>query len=259
MAFIKEVLIERFDRSLREETNDHVVSEERIAFYLNGEKLLSVMSLAMDQDAHFAGFLLSEGVIDSVDKIRSIDIADDGLSVYLEAQIDEQNRKNLFAEKTLTSGCCVGVTGNVEGSVACSFLQSDYRVRIGDLLERVDKFALKTPLFEQTGALHRALIALESGEEFSAEDIGRHNAIDKAAGKARLSGFDLGRSLLISSGRLSMEMAMKCAMHRIPIVVSKAAVTLQGIRAAQTYGVTMAGFARNGKINLYTHSGRIAP
>ncbi|MDR2639413.1 MAG: formate dehydrogenase accessory sulfurtransferase FdhD [Helicobacteraceae bacterium] len=254
---MKEVLIESRDRFGARETIDYVIGEERIGFYLNGEKLLSVMSVPQDQDAHIVGFLLSEGVIKDISEIKSIAIAEDGLAVYLEANIDESARQNLFREKTLTSGCCVGVTGNVEDKIAREFLTSDYKIAIGVLLDCVEAFARKTALFDKTGCVHRAALILESGEIFDAEDIGRHNAIDKAIGRARLKGFDPSRSALLTTGRLSMEMAMKCVMHRVPIVVSKAAVTFQGIKAAQEYGVTMAGFARNGRIGVYTHSGRI--
>jgi FdhD protein len=257
LEFVKEVLIERFDRSGLERKSDMVVSEERVAFYLNGEKLLSVMCVPSDQDAHIVGFLLSEGVIENIRDVSSITIADNGLSVYIDAAINEKNRQNLFAEKTLTSGCCVGVTGNVEGKTICSFVDSDYRVSIGRILEEAERFAEESPLFAATGCVHKASLVLESGEIFSAEDIGRHNAIDKALGRARLEGFDPSRSFLLSSGRLSMEMAMKCVMHRVPIAVSKAAVTLQGVRSALEYGVTLAGFARGGRVNIYSHSGRI--
>jgi FdhD protein len=257
LAFVKEVLIERCDRGGKTPVADFVVSEERVAFYLNGEKLLSVMSLPQDQDAHLVGFLLSEGALRDVSAVRSIKISDDGLAVYLEADVDEASRQNLFSEKTLTSGCCVGVTGNVEGKTAIDFIDTNYRVAIARILDEIESFARETELFERTGCVHRALLILESGDRFDAEDIGRHNAIDKAVGRARLGGFDVSRSLLLVTGRLSMEMAMKCAMHRIPIVVSKAAVTLQGARAAQDYGVTLVGFARGGRVNIYSHSGRI--
>jgi FdhD protein len=257
LEFVTQALIERFDRLSKVKAADFVINESRIGFYLNGEKLLSVMSVPSDQDAHIAGFLLSEGVIENPSAIKSIRVSDDGLSVYIDANVDESARKNLFKEKTLTSGCCVGVTGNVEDKIAREFLAADYKVAIGVLLDAAQLFAQKTPLFEQTGCVHRAALVLESGETFSAEDIGRHNAIDKAIGRARLNGLDVSRSFLMTTGRLSMEMTMKCVMHRVPIVISKAAVTLQGIRSALEYGVTLGGFARNGRINFYAHSGRI--
>jgi len=255
--YVKQVLIERFTDHGSLELEDGVIAEERVEFYLNGEKLLSVMCVPNDQDAHIVGFLMSEGVIRSVDQIKNLTVSDDGLRVDIHAEVDEASRQNLFKEKTLTSGCCVGVTGNVEGKLACGFVDTPYRVSAARILDEVEKFSRESELFSQTGCVHKALLLLEDGTTIESEDIGRHNAIDKAVGRARLNNLDVSRSVLFASGRLSMEMVVKCVMHRIPIVVSKASVTLMGIKSAQEYGITLAGFARNGKMNLYSHAGRI--
>ena len=105
--------------------------------------------------------------------------------------------------------------------------------------------------------VHKAELVLEDGTIYVAEDIGRHNAIDKVIGLASMDKKDVKRSVLYATGRLSMEMVVKCVMHKIPIVVSKAAVTFQGIKSANEHGVTLVGFARGNKMNVYTHSGRI--
>lgn len=235
---------------------DFVVKEERIAFYLNGQKLLSVMSVPYEQDYHLVGFLISEGVISDVSSIDSIRIAEDGKSVWLEARINEQMLKNLFREKTLTSGCCVGVAGNLEGNVVKKFVQSPCKVTTKKLFEHLRIFEANTELFSKTGCVHKAMLVM--GEEILiSEDIGRHNAIDKVMGKARMQGFSTQDSMLFVSGRLSLEMIVKAVMHDIPIVVSKAAATFMGIKAAQETGITLVGFARGERANVYTHSGRI--
>lgn len=256
-SFSKEVLIEKYLPFGKVEMMDNVIAEERVEFYLNGKKLLSVMCVPSDQDAHLVGFLISEGVLSSADQIVSLSVAQDGLSVHLEADINEANLENLFKEKTLTSGCCVGVTANVDGSIDCNFVDSNYSIKSRDLLDLIEDFSRESELFSETGCVHKATLVLENGIKITAEDIGRHNAIDKAVGKAKLARLDTSRAVLLASGRLSMEMVIKCAMHRIPIVASKAAVTMMGIRSAQEYGITLAGFARGKKMNLYTHAGRI--
>ena len=235
---------------------DCVVKEERIAFYLNGQKLLSVMSIPYEQDYHFIGFLLSEGVISNLSCIDYVEIAKDGKSVRLEAKIDKKMLKSLFREKTLTSGCCVGVAGNLEGNVITKFIESPYKVTTEKMFEHLSFFETNTELFSKTGCVHKAMLVL-GDKIFISEDIGRHNAIDKVMGKARMLGFETHDSILFVSGRLSLEMIVKAVMHNIPIVVSKAAATFMGITAAQETGVTLIGFARGKKANVYTHSGRI--
>lgn len=255
--FTKKVLIEKFDNNTILSKDDFVIKEDKIDFYLNGQKLISIMSLTKQQDAHIIGFLLSEAVIKFIDDIKSIVISEDGLSVYVEANICNNSLENLFKQKTLTSGCCVGVTGNAENLYDCSFITTDYFVNADDILKSMREFNKATKLFEDTGCVHKAQIVLEDGSTFIAEDIGRHNAVDKVIGLAFLNRKDFKKSILYASGRLSNEMVVKCVMHKIPIIVSKAAVTFAGIKAANEHGVTLIGFARNNCMNIYTHTGRI--
>lgn len=255
---LKKLIVERIDRDgLVAIEEDFAISEERVDFYLNGTKLISVMSIAKDQDAHIVGFLMSEGVLESVDDISSLRVSDDGLSVFVEAKINEANIKNLFKEKTLTTGCCVGVTGNIEDRIVKEFNKTTHKYDPKELFSSVDSFYQNSELFKKSGCVHKAKLALRSGESVEAEDIGRHNAIDKTIGRALLERKSIEGAYMIVSGRLSMEMVVKCVMHKISMVISKAAPTHLGIKTAQLHGVTLIGFAREGRMNIYTHSSRI--
>jgi FdhD protein len=255
---LRELIIERVDRfGFVSVDRDCIISEERVDFYLNGEKLISVMSIAQDQDAHIVGFLMSEGVIESIEDIRSLRVSDDGLAVFVEAKINEANIQNLFKEKTLTTGCCVGVTGNIEDRIVKEFNKTKHKYDISKLFDNIELFYNDSELFKKSGCVHKAKLILADGDSIEAEDIGRHNAIDKTIGKARLGQKNTNDAYMIVSGRLSMEMVVKCVMHKIPMVISKAAPTALGIKTAQLHGVTLIGFARGGKMNIYTHSSRI--
>ena len=255
--YTKEIIIEKFYEDKIETLEDFVIKEDKIEFFLNGKKFLSVMSIALHQDAHIVGFLLSEAVINDFSDIQSINISDDGLKVEVIASVSDEGYSNLFKEKTLTSGCCIGVTGNAEKVFDCAFINSDYRIKSKDILANMRLFNNSSKLFDNTGCVHKAELVLEDGTIYVAEDIGRHNAIDKVIGLASIDKKDVKRSVLYATGRLSMEMVVKCVMHKVPIVVSKAAVTFQGIKSANEHGVTLVGFARGSKMNVYTHSGRI--
>lgn len=258
-SFFKALQIEKISPSgflEGESIEDCVVAEERIAFYLNGQKLLSVMSIPREQDFHFVGFLISEGVISDIAQIKHLEIAKDGKSVAMEASIHTENLQNLFREKTLTSGCCVGVAGNLEEHIVERFVESNIKLSPKRLFENLREFEIPSSLFVKTGCVHKAMLIL-GDRKFISEDIGRHNAIDKVMGKARMQGLDTSNCVLYVSGRLSLEMVIKAVMHNIPIVISKAAATLMGVKAAQETGVTLVGFARGEVANIYTHSGRI--
>ena len=234
---------------------DDIIEEQRIAFYLNGSKLLSVMSLPYAQDAHFVGFLMNEGVLESVDDIISLDIAQDGLSVYMQAHIREDKLSHLHKEKTLTTGCCVGVSANFDGEITQKFVTSSLRIHSRDIFALLDEFNIPSALFIQTGCVHKAMLVCS--DTFVSEDVGRHNAIDKVIGQARLKRADMSEAILIVSGRLSMEMVIKAAMSDIPLVISRSATTHLGIHSAQILGVTLVAFARNDGFNIYTHPSRI--
>lgn len=255
--YTKAIIIEKFYEDGIEEVKDYVIKEDKIEFFLNGKRFLSVMSIAQYQDAHIVGFLLSEAVINSFNDVESITISEDGLKVEVIANVSEEGFQNLFREKTLTSGCCIGVTGNAEKVFDCSFINTDYKVHARDILSNMKLFNNSSKLFDKTGCVHKAELVLEDGTIFIAEDIGRHNAIDKVIGLASIAKKDVKKSVLYATGRLSMEMVVKCVMHKIPIVISKAAVTFQSIKSANEHGVTLVGFARGSKMNVYTHSGRI--
>ncbi|PUE66550.1 formate dehydrogenase accessory sulfurtransferase FdhD [Arcobacter caeni] len=255
--YTKEIIIEKFYENGIEAVEDYVIKEDKIEFFLNGKRFLSVMSIAQHQDAHLVGFLLSEAVINNFSDIESIIISEDGLKVEVIANVSDEGYENLFKEKTLTSGCCIGVTGNAEKVFDCAFINTDYKVKAKDILANMKLFNNSSKLFDNTGCVHKAELVLEDGTIFIAEDIGRHNAIDKVIGLASMNKKDVKKSVLYATGRLSMEMVVKCVMHKIPIVVSKAAVTFQGIKSANEHGVTLVGFARGNKMNVYTHSGRI--
>lgn len=255
--YTKEVLIEKFDKAGLSTIEDYVIKEDKIHFYLNGEKFLSVMSIAQYQDAHIVGFLLSEAVISDYSAVSALSVSEDGLRVEICAKVSPEGYANLFKEKTLTSGCCVGVTGNAEKVFECSFISTEYNVNAQSIIESMREFNTPSELFDNTGCVHKAELILEDGSSFVAEDIGRHNAIDKVVGLANMAKKDIRKSVMYASGRLSMEMVVKCVMHKIPIVVSRAAVTYQGIKSANEHGITLVGFARNNKMNIYTHSARI--
>ncbi|MDN5099685.1 formate dehydrogenase accessory sulfurtransferase FdhD [Aliarcobacter butzleri] len=253
----KKIIVDKFYKDNFESFGDYVIKDEKIDFYLNGEKLISVMSIKEYQDAHIVGFLLSEAVISTLDDIKSLKISEDGLSVFVEADISNIAYENLFKQKTLTSGCCVGVTGNAEKTFDCAFISTQYSLKSSEILSYMSEFNKSSKLFDDTGCVHKARIVLKDGTFFEAEDIGRHNAIDKVIGLVTLQRKNLKESILYVTGRLSNEMVVKCVMHKIPIVVSKAAVTFEGIKAANEHGVTLIGFAREHRMNVYTHSGRV--
>lgn len=255
--YLKTIIIDKVSGGEFIEKEDVVIDESRINIYLNGEKTISMMCIPKNQEAHAVGFLMSENVISKIEDIKNIDVSEDGLTVEIEANVDASSLENLYKEKTLVSGCGGGITGNIAGNVEVPFNQVAMKVKAETISSEVKKFYDDSELYLLTGCVHKAMLYLEDKSTITAEDIGRHNAIDKVVGLCKLQKLDTTKSVLFVSGRLSSEMVVKAVMHKIPIVVSRTAPTHLGVTTAHTHGITLIGFARGKKMNIYTHSGRI--
>jgi FdhD protein len=255
--YLKKIIIDKFSNDKFFEKNDVVIDEERVTIYLNGTKAISIMCIPKDQDAHAIGFLMSENIISDINDVTKLEIKNDGMSVFVEAKIYENMLQNLYKEKTLTSGCGGGVTGHIANYIEIPFNKTKFEISAKIILSEIKQFYDNSELYILTGCVHKAMIYLENKKTVTAEDIGRHNAIDKVIGLCKINKYNTNKSILFVSGRLSSEMVTKVVMHKIPIIVSRTAPTYLGVVTAHKHGVTLIGFARGRKMNIYTHSGRI--
>ncbi len=255
--YLKTIVIDKLSGNSIKTVDDLTIEEARLNVFLNGEKAISMMTIPIDQEAHAVGFLMSENVISDIKDIESLSLSENGLRVDIKARINEYSLQNLYKEKTLTSGCGGGITGTAAGELRVPFNQTTFKVKPETVLDEIHKFYKESELYNLTGCVHKAMIYLLDGTTVASEDIGRHNAIDKAIGKCKLDGLNTDKSILFVSGRLSSEMVTKAVMHKIPIIVSRTAPTYLGVKTAHKHGVTLIGFARGRKMNLYTHQGRI--
>lgn len=255
--YLKKIIIDRVNGDEITEAEDVTIEEARLSVYLNGEKIISMMCIPKDQKAHAVGFLMSENVIADISDIEELEVSEDGLRVDIKAAVDTDSLQNLYKEKTLVSGCGGGITGNIAGSIDIPFNQINFVISPKTISTEVKQFYADSELYMLTGCVHKAMLYLEDSSTVTAEDIGRHNAIDKVVGKCKLEGLDTTKSVLFVSGRLSSEMVVKAVMHKIPIVVSRTAPTYMGVTTAHAHGITLIGFARGNKMNIYTHQGRV--
>jgi FdhD protein len=114
------------------------------------------------------------------------------------------------------------------------------------------EFNQSSELFRETGGVHGCALSYSKGIIFSEEDIGRHNAMDKLIGRARLERIDLSDKFVLTTGRISSELLIKASKQGIPIIASRSAPTELAIKLAKETGVTLIGFARGDKLNIYS-------
>jgi FdhD protein len=195
------------------------------------------------------GYLLGEGLTVSVDNITDITIKDNTIKAEIDL-VDFDIRKELV----VGSDCFGGWRTKIEfvGKV-----ESNYTVSKEALIEAFDKLKEEAKVWKKTGGTHVA--GLVSGDNFIAiEDVSRHVAVDKVIGAGALENYDFTKSFIVYSGRMPADMLIKIARVGIPIIASNAAPTSSGVSVAEMARVTMVGFVRGERFNIYTHPHRIS-
>jgi len=237
---------------------DIVVAEIKLDIVLNNKKIASLMATPVDQEALCIGYLKAENIIKDINDVKNIKLTNDGMSVEIEAISDKKNIEKLNSEGVVVSGCGRGISANINpDTIEAKVIKSNFYIESDMLLEAMGKFYTECPLYEETGCVHTAKLYVDERTYFIGEDIAQHNTIDKAVGKAILKKVDVSNSFLMVSGRLSSEMVAKAVMHGIPILASRTASTCLGVKIAEKFGLTLIGFVRGNRMNIYRNPQRI--
>jgi FdhD protein len=233
---------------------DEVAVELPLEIRLNGSPVAVTMRTPGHDFELAAGFLYGEGIVSAAPEMT--------LPPDLAANIVDAVAPNALAPATrrfyTTSSCGICGKGALEEVEAIASVVSGGptlpRALLAELPDR-----LRQPTFERTGGLHATGLFDASGEPLMVhEDVGRHNAMDKVIGAALLAGdLPLGERVLCVSGRLAFELVQKAARAGAPILVGVGAQTSLAVELAEDRGVTLAGFARGGRVNVYTHPERV--
>lgn len=240
---------------------DTVIREVKLEIIVNGKVIGSLMAVNVDMAELAVGFLMSEAIIEDakdIDNIKIVDVDTKTFQVHITAKAVEKNIQRLDLEGVIVSGCGRAVSTQISKiAIDAAIMKDGFSIEANLLFEEMGKFYTQCPLYEQTGCVHTAKIYYDEDTYFIGEDIAQHNTIDKAVGKARLAGIDVSKCFLMVSGRLSSEMVGKAIMHQIPILASRTASTCRGVNIADKFGLTLIGFVRGEKMNIYRNPQRI--
>ncbi|MFT7004274.1 MAG: FdhD protein, partial [Sulfurimonas sp.] len=196
--------------------------------------------------------------VKDISKIEIHDIDTKTFEVHIDAKVLQKNIERLDLEGVIVSGCGRAVSTQISKiAIDAAVMHDDFSINASLLSEEMGKFYTQCPLYELTGCVHTAKVYYDEDTYFIGEDIAQHNTIDKAVGKARLAGVDIKKCFLMVSGRLSSEMVAKAVMHQIPILASRTASTCRGVNIADKFGLTLIGFVRGDKMNIYRNPQRI--
>jgi len=232
-------------------------SERAVTIYLNDVEVATTQTTPHDLEELAVGFLVAEGLLGDRDALTSVDVDTKRGFVWV-TSTEEVPEDLVYRTRYLTSGCGKGVTFSSAGHArGLEHVTGDVTVTADDLYALVGDMARAAVLYRETGGMHACGLALGNSLRLVREDVGRHNALDKLLGRAWLDRIDVREAVLLSTGRISYEMAVKAAKAAIPVVASRSAVTDLAADIGAELGITLVGYARGGKITVYTHPERV--
>jgi len=267
-VYQKKVKITRIHKEERKEELDTVLIESPIDLFVNSEPLVNIICLNKDLKELAVGFLFSIGIINGMDDINMIKINNSEGQVYVDL-VDSKDFNSEIMELTPVSrviDTTCGIPSPWRNLIKERLIETenvlnlDIELTVSSelIFSTIVEMQKNTHLFRETGGCHGAAIFDLNGSLITVkEDIGRHNAIDKVIGELLLKKEPFDNKILTSTGRLTGDSVLKAVRAQIPIVSSLSAAVESGISLADSYGITLIGFARGKKMNIYTHSRRI--
>jgi FdhD protein len=235
-----------------ETTDSEVIVETPVSLTVNGEVWLTFMCTPVALEAMGVGFLFNEGLINSIDDVANIHLceAGDNIDIWLNHSVEKPEKWRR------TSGCTGGMT-SVENDASIKPMTNGGVLAANQVGSLINQLFESQELYRASGGVHTS--ALSDGQQICAvaEDIGRHNTLDKIAGRCLMEGISPARHILLTTGRISSEMLQKAARMKASILISRTSPSSLSIQLAQKWGITLIGYARRNKFNIYTHPERI--
>jgi FdhD protein len=221
-----------------------VVVERPLTLFLNGQEIVTMMTVGDHPDCLAVGYLLNQNMLRGDDKITAIDYDDELETVVVRTERRTDFEKKL-RKKTLTSGCAQGtVFGDLMEKFDEISLPADAVLKTSWLYALTRKINTSPSLYLAAGAIHGCVLCEDDRPLLYMEDVGRHNAIDKIAGYMHLNKIGPDGKIFYTTGRLTSEMVIKCVQMRIPILISRSGFTAWGVELAQKAGLTLIGRAK---------------
>jgi FdhD protein len=221
-----------------------VVVERPLTLFLNGQEVVTMMTIGDFPDYLAVGYLLNQNMLRPDDEITGIDY-DAELEVVVVRTKRQTDFEDKLKKKTLTSGCAQGtVFGDVMEKFDSIRLDPDAVLKTSWLYALSKQINLTPSLYLAAGAIHGCVLCQEDRPLIYMEDVGRHNAIDKIAGYMHLKGIGPDGKIFYTTGRLTSEMVIKTVQMRIPILVSRSGFTAWGVELARKADLTLVGRAR---------------
>lgn len=237
---------------------DVIVREVPITIYFNKEEIVTILCSPNQIRELTVGFLVSEGFIKNMDDLYTIGHHCEENIIRVEGRA-RQGQQGILNRRVMSSCCGKSrVSFNFENDGSLIKVQeSKVRITMDEALYYANYLDQNSTIFKETGGTHNGGVGCSGRVSFTSYDIGRHNVLDKLMGRAVLQKLDLSDHVLFFSGRVSSEILIKVAKMNIPILVARSAPTDMTIALAEDLNITVIGFARGNRLNIYTCPERI--
>lgn len=232
-----------------------VPTEAMVTLHVNGEPLVRLICTPTQLKDLALGFLFNEGLIDDLDDVAVAELCGDGdgVDIWLEHDIERPELR------TITSGCSGGTTFE-EVRHSQHAVESGLVITAEDVTALMEGLSDAASVYRRAGGVHTAALAFPEREDpltCVAEDVGRHNTLDKIAGACLREGTSTRGGVLLSSGRISSEMVSKAARMGVPVVVSRTSPTSLSIELARAWRIALIGYTRRRSFRVYTGEDRV--
>lgn len=237
---------------------DAVVREMPVTLYLNDQEFVTLVCSPGELKELAVGFLCSEGVLLKRENLKNITINEDDGLIWVETA-GESPSQEMFLKRFVTSCCGRGRASFyfINDTRGISPVKSGLRVTPREIFYLSDQLEKLSSVFRTTGGAHSAALCTRLEVVCFYEDIGRHNAVDKIFGRCFLEDITFTDKILVFSGRISSEILIKVAKMGIPMIVSRSAPTELAVKLAEQLGISVVGFAREGRLSVYANRERV--
>jgi len=245
-----DVVFDRFSDEGWARISDHLPSEMALTIAVNRQELVTILCTPTKLNCLVLGFLYAEGIISGTGDVASTQVCEE------ESLADVMLRNPEYKvppQRTLTSGCGGGVTFRLQGQR----IDSDLVVTPKEVLSLMKQLQEQMVLYRLCGGVHASALSDNKNLLVVAEDIGRHNTLDKIQGECLLRGLSTRDRLLLSTGRISSEMLLKAARMQVPVVVSRHSPTGSAVSLARDLGIALVGHVRGSRLSVYSHPERL--
>lgn len=245
-----------FRRCKKAEKEGFLAVDKPINIFVNGNYFVTLVASPRNIRELAIGHLLGQGVIRALEDIKHVSIRGKNVNLRTKAEIQLEATK---FPKVIPTAC--GASEDIIellGKSGIPELKLVVKFSAENVLNAFKLLHSASRVFKKSGGTHAAALFTRDGKlKFCIEDVGRHNAVDKVIGRGLIEGVDFTRSFMISTGRLSADMVIKCARAGIPLTASKAAPLESGVLAAEMSGLTLVGFVKGARLNVYTRPRRV--